>query len=112
MRPAHAIAQRLAKMVDVRSNNPLDDGDAAPDRRHEVVLADDPASLIHELDQDVEGASTDLHGLAIPLKEPRRGKEPEGPEGGDAVRALLDALARSNGHGPSLFGCSPSSRVS
>ena len=64
----------------MRAENPLHHGGVGPDGRHELGLADDPAGVLHELDEHVERAATDLHGLAAPLQKPLGNEELEGPE--------------------------------
>jgi len=76
----------------MRSKHALDHAGVGPEGRHELGPTDHSAGLIHELDQDVERASTDLDRLAIPLETPRRGKQPKRPKRGNLARALIDTV--------------------
>jgi hypothetical protein len=97
------VAQGLAQIADMNAKNTLHHRDVRPDGRDELVLADGLACPAHERDQDVEGASSELHGRALTLESSRLWKEPEGPEGEKLAPGLIDTLGRLDGHVPAWW---------
>ena len=49
-----AVAHRLAGSVDTAGQGRIGNDPAAPDRRNEIVLADDTVAVLHQINQQVE----------------------------------------------------------
>ena len=58
-----AVADRLARGVDAAGQGRIRHDAAAPDRRDEIVLADDAVAVLHQVDQQVEDLRLDGNGL-------------------------------------------------
>ncbi len=64
-----AVADRLACGIDAAGQRRIRYDAAAPDGGYQVVLADDPVAVLHQIDQEVEHLrlDRDRHGAAIEL---------------------------------------------
>src|SRR5258708_38166019 len=63
-----AVADRLARGVDAAGQRRIRHDPAAPDRRDEIILADDALAILHQVDQEIEHLRLDRDPRAAPVQ--------------------------------------------
>ena len=62
------VAKRAAGSIDPAAQRGFGNGPTFPDRLNEIILADDPVPIAHQVNNDVENLRLDVNRGAVPAQ--------------------------------------------